>query len=285
VNGAGRLVADYIGKPERLISAAGVAVTLVAVALLCWVLAYWFWRVVTPAPDAPRVEPDRGDWAATIAAARLFATANGSPTVERGATTAQFTLLGALAQRDGKGYALLRPANQTTRMVSVGQEITAGVTLERVDTQQIVVRDHGREITMPLRATTQPLASASTAAGTKGAVPRCPLSAAELAHAYLLRSELLDGVAKDPHSWQSFLRAQDGGLQVAADAGVGKLLGLDPFDRLERSNGVQIASLDDLNRAFIRPLQQNQVVRVTGQRKDKAMEWVYVNAAACVAGR
>ena len=74
-------------------------------------------------------------------------------------------------------------------------------------------------------------------------------------------------------------------MQVAPDDGVGKLLGLEPHDRLERSNGVQLASLDDLGRAFIRPLQQNQAVRVTGTRKGNAMEWIYVNAAACIKGR
>ena len=181
----------------------------------------------------------------------------------------------------------MRFPDQSSKLIEAGKEIAPGVVLVRTENDRIVMRDHGREVTVLLRDPGRAAIAAGTGSSSPAAVvaSSCPVTAAELARAYLLHSELLEGVARDPRSWGSFLRVQDGALQVGSDAGAGKLLGLEPQDRLERSNGAQLASLDDLDRSFIRPLQQNQAVRVTGTRKGKPLELLYVNAAACLKSR
>ena len=52
-----------------------------------------------------------------------------------------------------------------------------------------------------------------------------------------------------------------------------------------RDSGISKPGMPQFDRSFIRPLQQNQAVRVTGTRKGKPLELLYVNAAACLKSR
>jgi hypothetical protein len=284
-----RMPANYIGKPDRLFAAASALAAFVGLVVLAFVLAYWSWRATGPAPDVPALPQDDGRWAATLASSHFFGSEPLAPPAEAQTASAQLQPLGIIAQPDGGGYALIRLPDRTTRLFSVGDEVVPGVTLERVDNDQVSFRSAERTSVVALRggatASTPPAASLEPAPARPKASAVCPLGADDRAHAYYLHSELLDGVAKAPRTWEVFLRARAGGLEVAQDAGIGRVLGLEPADRLERSNGVQLASVDDLDRAFIRPLQRNEVVRITGVRNGAPMQWIYVNSALCAGKR
>jgi type II secretory pathway component PulC len=264
------------------LGAAGI--TLLALALFCTVLAGWFWQWIAPPRTLSPTPPAREDWSRVLREEQFFGTAR--PAAAPGQAVpvaADFKLLGVVWEPHG-GFALIRLPDQSTRLVGVGKEIASGVVIERIENDRVLVRDHGRSISAILRETktAPPPAAQAVAAQAAAPVSRCPLAAAERKSAYYLQSELLDGVAREPRTWGSFLRSDNGALNVAQEAGAGRLLGLAPGDRLERSNGVQLASLDDLKGAFIRPLQENRAVRVTGTRQGKPFEWLYVNASVCL---
>lgn len=278
---SGRSAVDYIDKARRLGPLFGVLAQVAALVLLCWVLSHWFWRWAAPAPREIEVRGDNGQWAATIASTHFFGAGSNPAAASNSVPLSNIKPLGVIAQSTGAGYALIRSGDNSTRVYQVGEEVSPGVKLDRVDPQGITLRDRDGVTSVALRQPAPP----GSAPAKSSSSSACPLTSAELVRAYLLRGELLDGVAKTPSRWRGFLQPQDGALLVTQDAGPGQLLGLQPYDRLERSNGVQLASVDDLDRAFVQPLQKNQAVRITGVRKGVPTEWLYVNAAVCVAPR
>src|SRR5437762_706198 len=138
-------------KPVAMMRWNGIAVaaaTFAAIVILCWVAAYWFWRWMAPEPAAPAPQSVRDDWARTIADARFFGAAP-APVAEASPAT-QFKLLGVVAEQGG-GYALIRLPDQTTQVVPVGKEIASGVVVQRIESDRVFVRDHGRNTTVILR--------------------------------------------------------------------------------------------------------------------------------------
>lgn len=115
--------------------------TLVALALLGYVLAYWTWRWFGPRPEprvAAAVEPvGRG------AAERLFGTA---PQAAGAAvpTGMAIKLLGVVAGSGGRpGYAVVRFDDKKSLAVGEGKEIVAGLRLAEVYADHVVIERNG----------------------------------------------------------------------------------------------------------------------------------------------
>ena len=261
-------------KGQRLLV---VVLNLLALAVLCWITAYWIWRWLAPAPVLPAISlPDSR---LSIPPGSLFGSVN-RPSLSMTATTStaasDYRLLGVFSESEGQGYALFQLAERKSKLVKQGQEIKSGVILRKVEPDAIQVEEQGDMRRIALRENSKSLLTARPTSRT------CPLTAGELQQAYLLRSELLEGLTGNKEIWAALLQPAADALIVKDEGSVGKLLGLQAADRLERSNGVQLANLEDVSRYIIQPLLRNEVVIITGSRQGKIQEWTLVNAALCV---
>jgi hypothetical protein len=131
--------------------------TLVAGALFAFTLAFWGWRWLGPTPVvAPVADKVPEPWAPAIVAAAPFgrsvATAAPPPAGVPQSTglPADTRLLGIFAGRDGEGYALLRLPDRGAILVSRGQDIVSGVTVEAIHADRIDINDRGQRRDMPL---------------------------------------------------------------------------------------------------------------------------------------
>jgi general secretion pathway protein C len=264
---------------------------IAAAALLAFVIAHWFWRVVAPAPVPvpPPALPDGS--AGLLAAAPLFGGAASVAATDRGAPLAatsapgDLRLLGVIAGRDGSGQALIRLADRGPLLVAAGQDVSPGVRLDAVypDRVRISGRGETREILLrhPLPLATPVTAAAMPAASVdRGA---CAPPAGFKGPVYRVNAELLTGMAAQPESWKQVLGESSGGLVVRDGGGFAAMLGLKPGDRLRDANGIALTANNDLLVAVVKPLQANQAVRVRGAREGAELELLLVNASACVA--
>lgn len=269
---------------------AGVAM-LAALALLAAVTAWWGWRIAGPAPVHIPVAPP-ADPAATILASGLLAGTGAAPTAPPAAkdegtlATGNARLLGVVAERDGRGYALFRLPSGP-KLVAPGQEIAQGAQLLEVEPGAITIRDGGgkRRIVLrgdppapartvaaasPVRAAPVRSAACTPPSGFKGAVLR-------------LNAELFQGIIAKPESWAALVAPVDGVLAVRDDSGFVGMLAMKKGDRLATANGIALAMPDDVVAAVLRPLVANQPVRVTGSRDGVPREWLLLNAGSCPA--
>lgn len=116
--------------------------TLLAVALLGWVLAYWTWAWFAPKPkpvETPWAQPSER----TGAAAGLFGPAErGEPT--SAVTGAPVKLLGIVAASGGKpGYAVLQLDGRQILAVRSGEPVAPGIRLEEVRRDHVVLTRQG----------------------------------------------------------------------------------------------------------------------------------------------
>src|SRR5258705_10330780 len=124
--------AEPDGAATRLPSAWRIAswlATAAGVLLLGYVIAFWGWRGLGPAPPPGLPPPAMGRWTPAIVAAPLFGRA-GAPqaTQASGPATLQgdARLLGVFAETGGAGYALFRLADRGPTLVKAGAEIASG---------------------------------------------------------------------------------------------------------------------------------------------------------------
>lgn len=290
---------DYSDGPG--VRAAGALATLVAGAILAAVIAYWVWQAVGPKPVriAPRAPADP---AATLIASGLFG-GNAGPgvTVDSSATEVQgdARLLGTIAEDGGKGYAVFR-VGSTPKVVAAGEAITGAATLVSVAPQSVIVREGGREHTLPLwspRATTATQTAPPMEAPTTTSMPApmrassavrtasaqsstCAPPAGFAGPVIRLNAELLAGLREQPAAWTSLLAGSADGLVVRASGGYAAMLGLSAGDRIEQANGVALRSPDDVASAVLRPLSESQGVRLRGTH-DGTQRDVWVASATC----
>ncbi len=279
---------------------ASTAALLAAIALGAAVMAFWGWRwlgpTADPAPNPPRAER----WAPFIQAARLFGEPGAASTPTSAAVAAvpgavDFRLLGVLAGRGGAGEALFRLRTGEARLVRTGEEIERGAVLKVVESNAVVVIQGGSEHRLELRspsseaspATPAPAVAAKAPATAAARTPSatCTRPAGFPGELFVLRSELLDGMIRQPASWRSLLRAERGALTVADSSGFAGMLGLRVGDRLESANGVVLLSYEDVSAQVLKPLTASRRVLVSGSRDGKSRQWLYVNAATCPATR
>ncbi len=138
--------ANFLERSSFAQTAVVSLVTLVALALLGWVLAYWTWAWFAPSPE-PRTQAAVQTGGRVDAAAGLFGSAqrdrNGAAP-----TGVSIGLLGVVAAKSSRagsepGYAVLRLDAKQTVAVREGGEIEPGVRLAEVHADRVVLERSG----------------------------------------------------------------------------------------------------------------------------------------------
>ena len=257
--------------------------TLVALAALACVIAWWGWRWLGPElHPLPRLKsPER--LAPAITAVPLFGRvdAPASPTAEAPSTLQGDTrLLGVFAGADGAGHALFRLGGRGPVLVRSGEEIAKDVTLLEVRPDGVRIRDRGETRDIALR--TPAAATTRAPAPARPPAPSCAPPAGYTGPVYRLNAELLTGIAARPDGWTALLMpAPGGGLAVRDGGSAASMLGMKPGDSLVQANGIALRGIDDILVAFVKPLIASQPVLVAGVRDGKPAAWLFVNAGAC----
>src|SRR6185369_13478441 len=146
------------------------AATAAAFVLFAWVAAHWIWRWASP--PTPRASvPAPADPAATILASGLWAGGTDAPVTAAPPTSGDLRLVGVLAERDGKGYAVLR-TRDGARVIAAGAEISPGVKLASVDAWSVRIVDASGERTLELRRDAAPSTSAPARTPAAGVAPK-----------------------------------------------------------------------------------------------------------------
>jgi hypothetical protein len=255
---------------------------LAALALLAWTLARWGWTWFGPKSLIVAAPMPETDLARRAAEAHLFGRAGGQPTAAGpgGANLGDVRLLGVFAERDGKGYALLRSGTRAPVLVEAGQDITPGVRVESVRPDGISVVQGGARRELALRAQTvtdRPVAA--TAAPDKQAA--CAPPAGFKGPVVRLNAELLGGMIDAPGAWKALVTPTSGALVVRDQSGFAGILSLKSGDRIERANGIALALPDDIAETILQPLTRSQPVWLAGTRDGKPQQWLYLNAGSC----
>ena len=267
-----------------------VAATVAAFVLFAWVAAHWLWRWASPPPPKASVAAP-ADPAATILASGLWA--GGDAPAAAPPAAGDLRLVGVLAERDGKGYAVFR-TREGARVVAAGAEIAPGVKLAAVDAWSVRIADGSGERTLELRRDAPPATTSTPPRAPVGGVapkvavvtprsvsPACAVPSGFSGAVLKLHAELLDGLVAQPDSWRGMLAGDNGQLVVREDGGFATMLGLAKGDRLVQANGIALQQPDDVIGAVLRPLVQSQPVRIAGSRAGQAREVLIVNATAC----
>jgi hypothetical protein len=276
-------------SPAPLGRIAVVACTMAACALLAWVAAHWIWRWVSPRPPsvatAAPVDP-----AAVILASGLWAGGSDTAPSPSAPGSGELRLLGVLAERDGKGWAVFR-MREGARVVAAGGEVTAGTTLVSIGRTSVRLRDATGERTIELRRDDGPRpatapaargdAAAKVAIAPRSTSPACAIPSGYSGAVLRLHAELLDGLIAQPESWRGMLAPDNGALVVREDGGFATMLGLAKGDRITQANGIALREPDDVTGAVLRPLASNQPVRISGSRAGQPRDLFAVNASAC----
>ena len=265
--------------------------TAAAFVLLAWVAAHWLWRWASPPPPKASVAAP-ADPAATILASGLWAGGD-APAAAAPSAPGDLRLVGVLAERDGKGYAVFR-TREGARVVAAGAEVAPGVRVAAVDAWSVRLADASGERTLALRRDAAPPAPSAPVRAPVGGVapkvaavtpraasPACAAPSGFNGAMLRLHAELLDGLIAQPDSWRGLLAADNGQLVVREDGGFATMLGLAKGDRLVQANGIALQQPDDLIGAVLRPLAQSQPVRIAGSRAGQAREVMIVNATTC----
>lgn len=147
---------DRSNLPQTVLVA---LVTVAAVALLGFVLAYWGWVWFAPRPE-PRAPVVAAEPGSSAAAGSLFGVAQ----KEQGGSAPSASavrLLGVVAATPGRrGYAVMQLENREIVAVPEGEEISAGLLLTEVAADHVVLdRGGAREtVTLPDKGPAVPAA-------------------------------------------------------------------------------------------------------------------------------
>ncbi len=259
---------------------------LAAVAVLALVLAQWMWQWLGPSPVAIPVAPTAGDFGRRIADAHLFGSAAPAPSAAVAAATGDLRLLGVIAERDGRGYALFRSGSRGPLLVAAGQEVGAGVRVDAVRANSVTLIEGGVRRDMPLRAATSPPVArvekgpkpvVATAAKTSACAPPAGFAGPIVR----LNAELLGGMMTTTDAWKALVEPGAGALIVRDQSGFASNLGLKNGDRVESANGIALAVPADIPAMVLQPLTRSQPVWLAGSRDGKPQHWLYLNAGAC----
>jgi len=263
------------------------AVTLLAVALVAVVVAWWGWRWFGPAAtDIPVRLADEPTPSVVLAVSPPFGSSREAPTrLDAGTATpagvaGDMRLLGVIAGPDGSGQALFRFADGSARLVAAGARLADGATLVAVKPDGVTVRDAGGERAIPLRmpAAPAPASRSGAARATACAIPRDYRGAV-----VRLNAELVQGLIGQPQALRAVVDGQDGALVVRDETGLAAMLGLKKGDRVTLANGIALRAPEDVIVSILRPLAANQAVRVQGTRGTETRELLILNAGACPA--
>ena len=287
--------------PDPLRRLAGALFQVGGIALFCWVLAHWTWRLLEP-PPASRTVTSGTDWSTTI----LSGSALGfSPAEPGGAATASATGVSPLAARirllgisrrapttaDGGGQALFRVDQKRVVWLEAGKSIEPGVVLAAIEPNGVRLLQNGQEVRLPLRepraaaAPGNSLPPAAKAVAAIASVPvkapaaaspaSCRLTQEQRTRAYVLRPEIIDTVMRERAGWTELFKPTAEGVMVQNPGGTGAMLGLYGNDLLVHANGARLGGAEDVLRLVMQPLARNESVIVTGSRSGQPREWIY----------
>lgn len=134
-------------RSELLQTSAVIVSTLVALALLAWVLAYWSWLWLLPRPQ-PRGDDTPLAVASGASPAALFGVAPrtaGAPP----ATGLALRLQGVVAaEQNARGYAVLQIDAKRVVAVLAGDEVAPGVRLAEVHADHVILERGGLRETL-----------------------------------------------------------------------------------------------------------------------------------------
>jgi Type II secretion system protein C len=259
------------------------AALLAALAVLALTLAHWGWQWFGPSPAAVATTAPDTDYVRRLADAHLFgATAAVAPATTVAATSlGDLRLLGVIAQRDGRGYALFRATARGPLLIAVGQEVASGVMLESIRPDGVTLIDGGVRRNLQLR-TAIPRDKARKAVATASSnASACAAPAGFSGPVVRLNAELLSGMMNTTDAWKALVEPGAGALIVRDQSGFAANLGLKNGDRVESANGVPLAVPADIPAMVLLPLTRSQAVWLAGNRDGKAQHWLYLNAGSC----
>ena len=159
------------GRPNLAQTVLVFSLTLVAVALLGAVLAYWTWAWFAPRPE-PRIEASAVQSASVASAGTIFgnvarAQAAAAP------TGIAIKLLGVVAASGGRrGYAVVQLEGKQVLAVHEGEDLAPGIRLAEVHAEHVILERNGLRETLawPQRPGSAPRASqAAASAGSQAA--------------------------------------------------------------------------------------------------------------------
>jgi len=255
------------------------AVTLLALALLCWVLARWTWVLFAPAaPIVVPAAPAPVDIQAAldeILRARLFSgkAAGEAPIAVTARRDVQLAGVFATAPQ-GRGWAVLQFEGKAQQVAANGTEIAPGLLLDQVFGDHVVVTRQGTRERIDL---------ARRVAAAPQPAPVFGLNVQQRGTGdYAFSRAELDRELRNPGQLTNL-----GALSVSPEAGVrierappGSLaerLGLRPGDLIRSVNGQQIQSDEDLRRLYEQFKQTRQTAWVIfeGRRNDTPLRLRY----------
>ena len=258
------------------------AVTFLALALLCWVLAKWTWVVLAPAaPVLPPPTPAPIDLQAAlddILRAKLFSEPASAEPAPATSSRRDVQLAGVFATApQGRGWAVLQLEGKNQQVAASGAEIAPGVVLDQVFGDHVVVNRQGNRERLDLarRSTVAAVAPQSAQTFSMNVQQRGTGD-------YAFSRADLDRALREPGQLGHL-----GALSVSAEGGVrieqapaGSLaerLGLRPGDVIRTVNGQQIRSDDDLRRLYEQFNQTRQTAWVVfeGRRNDAPLRLRY----------
>ena len=255
------------------------ALTFLALALLCWVLARWTWVLFAPnVPVVPPATPQPVDIDAalqTVLRARLFSGSSAGAEPAAVATSRDVQLAGVLATApQGRGWALLQLEGKRHQVAVSGDDIAPGLMLEQVFADHVVVRREGNreriDLARRVASAPQPTSASGLTVQQRGTGD------------YAFSRTDLERALRDPAQLTNL-----GALSVIPDSGVrierappGSLadrLGLRPGDEIRSVNGQPIRSDADLQRLYAQFNQTRQTAWVVfeGRRNDAPLRLRY----------
>jgi type II secretion system protein C len=227
---------------------------------LAALLAHWTWRFAAPVPPVPaagaRADVQLGAALETLRSARLFGAAAGEAgaPVER-VTSLNMKLQGVFAALGGLPAMAILNADGQDLAVATGNEIVAGVVLDAVAPDHVVLLNHGVRERLDLDPVGRPLTLAD------GDIP---LSRQEINQA-LANPRTLGVQAK------AGADGQPGLVLTSVDGnGLAARLGLQSGDTLHTVNGSPVATVEDLAQ-LLPGTADEQRVTLVGERQGKPL--------------
>ena len=275
-------VSDVLSRPVGWLRARWPdALTLLALALLCWVLARWTWVLLAPPqPVAPPATPAPIDLQAAldeVLRARLFSSQPAADPPVATAAPRDLQLAGILATAPrGGGWAVVQVGTKAQQVAIAGSEIAPGVVLDQVFADHVVVRRQGNRERLDL---SRRVAVASASAG----APAVALNVQQRGTGdYAFSRTELDRALREPGQLSNlgtFSVSPEGGVRIerAPSGSLAERLGLKPGDVIRSVNGQRIQNDDDLRRLYDQFNQTRQTAWVVfeGRRNDAPLRLRY----------
>ena len=226
---------------------------------LAALLAHWTWRFAAPVPPVPaagaRADVQLGAALDALRSARLFGAAAGEAGAVERVTSLNMKLQGVFAAQGGLPAMAILNADGQDLAVATGNEIVAGVVLDAVAPDHVVLLNHGVRERLDLDPVGRPLTLAD------GDIP-------------LSRQEINQALANPQTLGVQAKAGADGkpGLVLTSVDGNGLAarLGLQSGDTLRMVNGSPVANVQDLAR-LLPGTADVQRITLVGERQGKPL--------------